>query len=251
VASDDTRFRGTGFVTAVLIVLLVVSAALLVQAILITINYKPHNWPGWITRHAFLDTDAAIALIVGLVTVLGVIWEFKQGLRPILNHSRGETPDSVNGKMIIDVEVENSGLGPAIISKAQYELHRRGEQNLQHYSDIGGLREALEKLGYGSNRYVVCGFAPGTSIRKEGTREVAHLPRDIVNGVEEINLVLTFRSVFGGKYTERIECLPRGVRIESVPPGWYQFPDAPGSVAWWDGNNWDQTTVRPEAVGTT
>jgi hypothetical protein len=251
VGSDDTRFRGTRFVTAVLVVLLVISAALLVQAILIKIDYKPQNWPGWITRRAFLDTDAAIALIVGLVTVLAVIWQFKQGLRPILNNSRRESGDNMNGQAIIDVEVENSGLGPAVISKSQYELLRRGQQKRELYSDIGALREALQRLGYGSNLYVVCGFAPGTSIRKEGTREVAHLPRDIVNGVEEINVVLTFRSVWGGKYTERIECLPSGVRIESVPPGWYQFPEAPGKIAWWDGKNWDRTTVRPEVVANT
>jgi hypothetical protein len=250
-ASDDTRFRGTRLVTAVLLALLVVSAALLVQAILITINYKPQNWPGWITRHAFLDTDAAIALIVGLITVLSVIWQFKQGLRPILNNSRGESRDGLDGTVIIDVEVENSGLGPAVISKSQYELLPRGRQKPDRYSDIGRLRAALKDLGYRSDRYVVCGFARGTSIRKEGTREVAHLPRDIVNGVEEINVVLSFRSVWGGSYTERIECLPRGVRIEPVPQGWYLFPESPGSIAWWNGMDWDRSTVRPVPAGTT
>jgi hypothetical protein len=248
-ARDDTKFRGTRFVTVVLVALLLVSAALLVQAILIQIDYKPQNWPHWITRHAVLDTDAAIALIVGLITVLGVIWQFKEGLRPILNNSRDESFDKESRTKVIDVEVENSGLGPAIISRSRYELLRRGEEKSELYDDIGDLRAALEKLGYAPDRYEVCGFSPRTSIRKEGTREVAHLPRDVVNRVAEINVILSFRSVFGGRYTEKIKCLPPAT--EAASPGWYFFPEVPGTVAWWDGTDWNRNSVRSPPADTT
>jgi hypothetical protein len=37
-----------------------------------------------------------------------------------------------------------------------------------------------------------------------------------------------------------------GFLYVTVSPGWYEFPDNPGQVAWWDGTTWDPTTVRPK-----
>jgi hypothetical protein len=31
-----------------------------------------------------------------------------------------------------------------------------------------------------------------------------------------------------------------------MAPGWYQLPDQPDRMAWWDGTGWDATTVRPK-----
>lgn len=199
--SDDTKFKGTQLAAVAIGLLLVVAVVLLLQAVLIQIGYKPSNWPTWITRRPFLGTDAAIALIVGLVTVWGVTWQFKAGLRPILNNTR-------DAGEVITVQVENAGLGPAIISNATYKLVVKGEQQPTLFEKINPLRDALKAIDLNPETYIVWGFTPGTSIRKEGTRQVAELPKDIVEKVSQLSVILEFRSVLGGRYTETVDCIP-------------------------------------------
>lgn len=205
-ASDDTKFKGTKLATGMVVGLLVVASALLFQAVLIQIEYKPSNWPTWITRHPFLGTDPAIALIVGLVTVLGVTWQFKAGLRPILNNTRDEDASTIT------VDVENAGLGPAIIKRATYKL-LVGSGPPTSFGNVQELRTALRAMDVDPERYIVWGFRTGTSIRKEGTRRVAQLPEDVKKKVKQISVVLEFRSVWGGKYSETIDCLPEAPHV--------------------------------------
>ena len=122
---NDTRPPGARVTLVTLGALFLAAAALLVEAVVISAGVRLTFLPTRLESRPILEIGPAVALTMGLITLLAVRSQFKYSLQPVLAYARlttaaeagyfgGPSPDR---HVVI---LSNSGLGPAIIERVSY-----------------------------------------------------------------------------------------------------------------------------------
>lgn len=207
---NDTRLPGSSLATTLLWGALVVSGFCLIQNLAVTdsVASLQHLLPGSLASKPILTTDAAAAMSIGLATVIGVRSQFRAGLQPILNYSRfkvvpGQNSPTTNRYI---VELENAGLGPAIVTHVGYTLEVAN--SCEAHADVSSLRNRLAELGLNQDECDVTGIVEGYAIPKDSRIVMAELSRSCADHIVQLTIHMNFRSVFGGRYVQVICCLP-------------------------------------------
>jgi hypothetical protein len=204
--TGDTRRYGGQAGTVLLWLALIVALACVFQAVAIAERVPDitRHFPENLKTVPLMSTDAAIALTVGLAALLGARSQFHAGIRPILNGSRD---DEAGPPPKVRAELENAGLGPAVLGKVLYSYKLNG--TIKEFTEGRKMRECLARdLGVGLVDIEITGLYKGYTMPRGSTQIISRLPGDLGGAVTDPALDIRFRSVIGGRYRQHLDLLP-------------------------------------------
>jgi hypothetical protein len=162
-----------------------------------------------------LDTDSAATLFVTLVGALLVRHQFAIGVLPRINYV-SNTNNKQNGLEIIQesetwqVQIRNTGLGPAIINRVEYFLEISNSKEILKRYEFSSLIRKLTELNLNRDKdYTITNISSGFALTPKDELSVfdihtAHLPK-----FKRLTMIVYFQSQLGDNYCREISLLPQ------------------------------------------
>ena len=164
-----------------------------------------------------LDTASAATLFVTLLGALLVRHQFVLSVLPRINYKSAFAgrPDLQNPDTSFKtwrVEIKNTGLGPAIISRAEYMIELYKNETAYHAYTFDDFTAMLLKAGLVCNCDCwVENITPGFSLSPKDTCFLFEIKTAHLEKFKRLTMLLYFQGQLGDKYVREISLMPAAV----------------------------------------
>lgn len=162
-----------------------------------------------------LDTSSAASLFVTLLGALLVRHQFALGLLPRINYKSAKTTrqnpqDSGEPFTTWRVELRNTGLGSAIINRADYRLELAGATSHCHFHTFDAIIRELAKIDWVRDRdYWIENINAGFSLSPKDDCFLFEIKTEHIAKLKRLDVALYFQGQLGDRYRRDISLIPR------------------------------------------
>ena len=162
-----------------------------------------------------LDTASAASLFVTLLGALLVRHQFVLGVLPRINYKSRNTErrNKQNPNKSDEtwrVEIRNTGLGSAIINRAEYRLELASTKSQFDYYTIEDILKELTRINLKVDRdYWIGNISNGFSLSPKDDFFVFEIKTEHIEKIKRLDLVLYFQGQLGDRYRKEISLIPR------------------------------------------
>ncbi len=162
-----------------------------------------------------LDTSSAASLFVTLLGALLVRHQFALGVLPRINYKTARAAKQntrIPGEQFETwrVEIRNTGLGSAIVNRAEYGLEYTGTKSNIHSHTFDSLIKELTTIDLiRDSDYWIEKISEGFSLSPKDDCFVFEIKTEHIQKLKRLYMVLYFQGQLGDRYRREIFLIPR------------------------------------------
>ncbi len=162
-----------------------------------------------------LDTASAASLFVTVLGALLVRHQFAVGVLPRINYISTKTYRRCTENLDKScetwrVEICNTGLGPAIITRAEYMLEHTDVVNSSDFYTFDDIIKEFVRIDLVRNHdYWLENITNGYSLSPKDNFSVFETKMEHIEKLKRLDLVLYFQGQLGDRYRREINLIPR------------------------------------------
>lgn len=205
------RQRTVALPAAVIVAATAVLTAVIIVLWNVAIDFQGAEHP--LGTYKFIDNEAAVALIVSATAGLVAIRQAYINFRPLLTYRCDGRIGSAFSKSDIEfwnVEIHNSGGGPAIVKNVTYRIIRLDGSTFETDNSLDIVSELTETGMEEGIDFQNFRISKGENIKANGVFPLIIVNRrKIVKSHRALDVLLTYESLTGGAFYREVWCLPR------------------------------------------